>query len=213
MRRLPWLEDFNTHLHADPAAEAPPPPPQGEPDPGIEAWHEGFLAGYRAARADTARHSQDIAANLTCRITVIEQDLVAMADQSAATIGGLLIDILAAALPPDWPAPRLPSITDAIRPIFDLEPRLHLGPKQPGEMSFRALPALYAALDSGDWDLVLRWHQAAADVNPADLAARIRQAVAPGDEAAMTVAEPHHAESEAPASGDLDPQKVPPASD
>ncbi|MFL5287492.1 MAG: hypothetical protein ACJ8AW_42585 [Rhodopila sp.] len=213
MRRLPWLADFNTHLHADPAAEAPPPPPQDEPDPRIEAWHEGFLAGYRAARADTVRHSQHIADTLTRRIAAIEQDLAAAADKSAATIGGLLIDILAAALPPGWSATRLQPITDAIRPIFDLEPRLHLCPKQPGGTPFRDLPALYAALESGDWDLALRWHQAAADIDPAAMTAGIGQAVAFPGAANPTVAEPHHAEPDAPPPVDSDPQKVPHASE
>jgi hypothetical protein len=217
MRRLPWLEDFNTHRpHAEPAAEAPPPLPQDEPDPRLEAWTEGFLAGCRAARADAARLSQDVAADLTRRVAAIEQDLAAMADQSAATIGGLLIDVLAAALPPDWPAARLAPIVEAIRPIFDLEPRLHIRPKQPGEASFRDLPALYKALDAGDWDLATRWHQAASDSDPPGLTARIRQAIVPAageTDTAATVAQPHHTEAGERAPVDPDRPKVSPAAD
>jgi hypothetical protein len=210
MRSLPWLEDFNTHLHPDPAVEAPPPPPADEPDPRIEAWTEGFLAGCRAARADAARASQDLAAALTARVAAIEQELAAMADQSATTVGGLLIDILAAALPAGWPAARLAAITEAIRPIFELEPRLRLCPKQPGEMSFRDLPALHAALDSGDWDLATSWHQAAADSDPSAIADRLRRAIGTD---ADTVARSHHAGAEVPARADPDGLMVSPIPD
>jgi hypothetical protein len=217
MRRLPWLEDFNTRRpHADPPAEAPSLPPQDEPDPRLDAWTEGFLAGCRAARADAARLNQDIAADLARRVAAIEHDLVAMVDQSAATVGGLLIDILAAALPSDWPAARLGPIVEAIRPVFDLEPRLHICPRQPGEASFRTLPALYKALDAGDWDLAARWHQAASDSDPSDLAARIRQAIAPAageTNTAATVAQPHHAGADKPAPAEPDRPKVSSAAD
>ncbi|PPQ28313.1 hypothetical protein [Rhodopila globiformis] len=198
MRSLPWLEDFNTYLHPNTVAEAPPSPPD-EPDPRIEAWTEGFLAGCRAARADAAGAGQDLAAALVTRITAIEQELAAIADRSAVTVGGMLIDILAAALPAGWPATRLAAISEAIRPIFELEPRLRLCPKQPGEMSFRDLPALQAALDSGDWDLATSWHQAAADIDPAALADRLRQPIGAD---ADTVARSHHGEAGVPATAD-----------
>jgi hypothetical protein len=191
MRRLPWFEDFNDHTaHPASAAENPSPPPDGPPDPRIEAWTEGFLAGCRATHANAAGQNQDVAAEMARRVAGIEQSLSAMADQSAVTVGGLLIDILTASLPAGWPdsaAERLEPIVDAIRPIFELEPRLHIRSSQPGEVSFHDLPDLYKALEAGDWELAVRWHQAAAEIDPPRLAAAIRHAISPGPGEALPI--------------------------
>jgi hypothetical protein len=180
MARLPWFEDFNDHAPRPAAvAEDPSPPPADLPDPRMDGWTEGFLAGYRAAGADAAGQARDVAAELTRRVAAIEDSLNAIADQSAATMGGLLLDILAAALPAGNPADGLAGIVAAIRPIFALEPRLHVSPAAPGEVSFRDLPAFYRAMEAGDWELALRWHQPGGDLDPAAMAAAIRRAVAP----------------------------------
>jgi hypothetical protein len=185
MARLPWFEDFNDHAaRPEAVAEDPPPPPDDPPDPRVEAWTEGFLAGCRASRANAAGEVREVAAELTQRVAAIEQSLGAMADQSAATMGGLLLDILAAALPAGGPAHRLEEVVAAIRPIFALEPRLHVTPAVPGEVAFRDLPALYLAMEAGDWELAVRWHQPAADIDPAGMAGALRQAI---EAEAMTV--------------------------
>lgn len=168
MPRLPWFEDFNdraavavTAVEESPAETDPP------PDPRAEAWNEGFLAGYRAGGADSVRQSQAVAAELTRRVAAIENALAAAADRSAATMGGLLLDVLGSALPPEWPADRLAEIVAAIRPIFALEPLLHVSPAVAGEVSFRDLPALYRAMEAGEWELAVRWHQPGADIDQA----------------------------------------------
>ncbi len=154
MPRLPWFEDFNDHAPRPAAvAEDPPPPLDDPPDPRMEGWTEGFLAGCGAERANAAGQTRDVAAELTRRVAAIEDSLDAIAEHSAATMGGLLLDILAAALPPGWPADRLEEVVAAIKPIFALEPRLHISPAVPGEVSFRDLPAFYRAMEAGDWDL------------------------------------------------------------
>jgi len=186
---VPWFEDFNDRAaQPETAIEAPPPPVDDRPDPRVEAWTEGFLAGCRASHASAAHESRDFAAVLTRRVADIEGNLAAIADQSAATMGGLLIDMLTASLPPDWPADRLREIVAAIRPIFALEPRLQIRSDQPGEVSFRDLPGLYRAMEAGDWELAVRWHQAGADIDSADLAGAVRQAVGSvSDEASQSV--------------------------
>jgi hypothetical protein len=173
MTRLPWFEDFNDYAVAPAAAEDPPLPPDDTPDPRIEAWTEGFLAGCRAARADTGHQSRAVAAELSRRVAGIEDNLAAIADQSAATMGGLLLDLLAASAPPGLPAERLAEIVAAIRPIFALEPRLHISPAVPGEVSFHDLLAIYTDLGSGDCELAIRWHQPGADLGPQVLAQAI----------------------------------------
>jgi len=193
MPRVPWFEDFNDRAApAETTIEAPPPPADDPPDPHIETWTEGFLAGFRASQASAVRESRDVAAALTKRVADIEENLAAMADQSAATMGGLLIDMLTASLPPDWPldwpADRLREIVAAIRPIFALEPRLQFSSAQPGEVSFRDLPGLYRVVEAGDWELAVRWHQAGADIASADLVSAVRQAIGSvGDEASPPV--------------------------
>jgi hypothetical protein len=183
MARLPWFEDFNDHAPRPTAmAEDPPPPPLELPDPRMEGWTEGFLAGCRASNAATAGQARTVAAELTQRVAAIEASLNAMADQSAATMGGLLLDILGAALPPGHPADGLYEIVKAIKPIFELEPRLRITPAVPGEVSFRDLPAFYRAMEAGDWELALRWHQPGAEI---DAAAALRRAIVP--QAAKTV--------------------------
>nr|WP_294550250.1 hypothetical protein [uncultured Rhodopila sp.] len=189
MARPPWFEDFNDHAPRPAAvAEDPPSPPGDLPDPRMEGWTEGFLAGCRAGSAGAAGQARDVAAELTQRVAAIEDSLNAIANQSAATMGGLLLDILAAVLPPAAPADRLEEaapadrleeIVAAIRPIFALEPRLHVSPAVPGEVSFRDLPAFYRAMEAGDWELALRWHQPGGDIDPAGMAASIRRAIAP----------------------------------
>nr|WP_294512815.1 hypothetical protein [uncultured Rhodopila sp.] len=188
MARLPWFEDFNDQtVRPVAAADDPPVPREPPPDPGTESWTEGFLAGCRAAAANTAAHSQTVAAKLTQRVFAIEDSLSAIADAHAATVGGLLLDILAAALPPEWPADRLEDVVAAIRPIFALEPRLHVTPAVPGEVAFRDLLHLYQAMEAGDWELAVRWHQPGADSDPAERTDAIRQAIEPRGASAMTV--------------------------
>lgn len=169
MARLPWFEDFNDYAVRPPAAaEDPPAPPDEAPDPRAEAWTEGFLAGCQSTLASTGRQSHAMAAEITRRVVEIEDNLAAMADQSAATMGGLLLDLLLAS---DSRADRLEQIVAAIRPIFALEPRLHISPAVPGEVSFRDLPALCAAIETGEGELAVRWHQAGAGIGPQALSA------------------------------------------
>jgi hypothetical protein len=160
-------------------AEDPPPPPVDLPDPRMEGWTEGFLAGCRANSAGAPGQARDVAAELTKRVAAIEDRLDAIADQSAATMGGLLLDILAAVLPAHRPADGLDEIINAIKPIFALEPRLRISPAVPGEVSFRDLPAFYRAMEAGDWELALCWHQPGADIAPDEMAAAIRRAIGP----------------------------------
>src|SRR5271165_2211916 len=153
MPRLPWFEDFNDRAaQPETTIEAPSSPADDPPDPHAEAWTEGFLAGCRASHASAACENRDVAAVLTKRVADIEENLAAIVDQSAVTMGGLLIEMLTASLPPDWPADRLREIVAAIRPIFALEPRLEVRSGQPGEVSFRDLPRLYRAMEAGDWE-------------------------------------------------------------
>jgi hypothetical protein len=174
MRRLPWFEDFNDHAaRPEAVAEDPPPPTETPSDPLKDAWTEGFLAGCRATSAGAAHLHHDVAATFTRRVTEMAQELAAMADQSAATMGGLLIDILATAVPPGPPADKLNDIVAAIRPIFALEPRLHVRPGKAGEVKLHDLPALYKAMDAGDWELAVRWHQPGAEIDPSKLAASL----------------------------------------
>jgi len=187
MARQPWFEDFNDHAtRPEAVAEEAPQPPDNLPDPRMEGWTEGFMAGCRAASANAAGRPREVAAELTRRVAAVEACLAAIADQSAATMGGLLLDILTAALPPGCPADRLEEIVAAIRPIFALEPRLPISPAVPGEVAFRDLPAFYRAMDAGDWELALRWHQPGADIDPAEIASALHRAIAP-PEAAMKV--------------------------
>nr|WP_294527152.1 hypothetical protein [uncultured Rhodopila sp.] len=188
MARLPWFEDFNDKtVRAAPAVEELPAPPEPVPDPRLEAWTEGFLAGCRATAASNAETSQAITAELATRVAAIEDSLAAIADGHAATVGGLLLDILAAARPPEWPADALEAVVAAIRPIFALEPRLHVTPAAPGEVSFRDLPHLYKAMEAGDWELAVRWHQPGVSTDAATLADAIRQAIEPHEASAMPV--------------------------
>lgn len=178
MARLPWFEDFNDHAVRPPtAAENPHPLPEAVPDPRLEAWTEGFLAGCRAGNADSQRQTRTAAAELIRRVTKIEDSLASIADRSAATMGLLLIDALAAALPPDWPADRLAEIVAAIRPVFALEPRLHISPAVKGEVPLHELPAFFEAMQGGDPGFIVRWHQPGADGDPASLAGALRQAI------------------------------------
>jgi hypothetical protein len=177
MHRLPWFQDFNDRVTpSESAAEEPPPPPEEPADRRLEAWTEGFLAGCRAS---ASAHSRDVAAELKRQVAEIERSLAMIADQSAATMGGLLIDMLAASAPPGWPADRLGAVVEVIRPIFELEPRLHIQSREPGAVSFRDLPALYRALESGDWDLTLRWDQVGAGIDRSEMTVALRQAIGP----------------------------------
>jgi hypothetical protein len=194
MARLPWFEDFNDHaIRPPPEAEEPRPPPDEAPDPRTEAWTEGFLAGCRAGDAESTRQSRGAAAELCRRVAAIEHTLAAIADQSAATVGLLLLDVLTAALPPGWPADRLAAIVAAIRPIFALEPRLHISPAVEGELPLHDLPALAEAMQVGNRELVVRWHSPAGDNDPADLAGAVRQAISP--EASRSPSPAEHAKS------------------
>jgi hypothetical protein len=165
MQRLFWIEDFNDPSSRPlPAPEPPPALPEPDPDPRPDAWTEGFLAGHRAASANAAA---DITAELVSRIADMEKTLATIADQSAATVAGLLIDMLAAARPPDWPADtadRLAKVQEAIRPVFALEPLLPLGHVQPGDIALADLPGLLKAV---------KWNAAGAGLDAARLARAI----------------------------------------
>ncbi len=78
----------------------------------------------------------------------------------------------------------------AIRPIFALEPRLHISPAMPGEVSFSDLPALYSAIEAGDAELAVRWHQPGAGPGPQALAAALGARDAAGHPAEQAVAMP-----------------------
>jgi hypothetical protein len=101
------------------------------------------------------------------RLAEIEEKLQAMANQSAAIMGGLLIDMLTEALPQDWPdalTDRVQAVSKAIRPVFTLDPKLQISIEpmgEPmGEIAFRDLPGFYKALETSqpaDLPLGLRW--------------------------------------------------------
>lgn len=185
MRRLLWLEDFNER-GAAPAPEeeqevtdieqpAPPPPP----DPRREAWVEGFMAGCRRNQHNSTHESQALAADLTRRLSDMEQRLEELANESATLVGGLLIDMLLAALPDDWPfgvAEKLREVIEAVRPVFALDPKLQINADPPAELAFRDLPGFYRALQDSpaiEWPLGIRWPSGDARGAIANLAAAI----------------------------------------
>ena len=170
MRPLLWLEDFNERPPEPPPVEHEAedvahlePEPDAQPDPCAEAWSDGFLAGSRLNQQNAHEPGQRFAVDLSRRLAEIEEKLEAVANNSAVAMGGLLIDILTAALPDDWPASvaeRLHAITEAIRPVFSLDPMLQIRTDPPGEIAYRDLPGFYKILESSqasDWPLDTRW--------------------------------------------------------
>jgi hypothetical protein len=170
MRSLHWLEDFNDR--------PPEPPPSAEdlqgdlfeaadtlppPDPVAEAWNEGFLAGCRAGLRNARDDRGDALAELRRRVAAIEDRLQAIADQAAADIGGLLIDMLRHALPEDCPASvqeRLNEAVEAVRPMFVIGPKFRIATEPPGEIAFHDLAGLYKVLEAShppEWPVGVSW--------------------------------------------------------
>lgn len=188
MRPLLWLEDFNDRAPEPPPAEQPAedladpdPEPDVQPDPCAEAWSDGFLAGSRLNQQNTQEPAQGFAVDLTRRLAEVEKALEAIANNAAVAMGGLLIDMLAAALPDDWPpsvADRLHGITETIRPLFAVEPRLQIQTDPPGEIAYRDLPGFYKFLEasqSSDWPLGTRWQ---AQATPQQVADKLKAIIA-----------------------------------
>ncbi len=188
MRPLLWLEDFNDRAPELPPAEQqaedvtdPDLEPDVQPDPCAEAWSDGFLAGSRLNQQNTQEPGQGFALDLSRRLAEVEKKLEAIADNAAVAVGGLLIDMLAAALPDDWPATvaeRLHGIAEAIRPVFSLEPMLQIHTDPPGEIAYRDLPGFYKILEASqasDWPLGTRWQVQAA---PDQITDTLRAAIA-----------------------------------
>jgi hypothetical protein len=186
MRPVLWLEDFNdqfetTAANAEQAGEAEfehaPPPP----DPRLEGWNEGFLAACRMFQANQEEAQEDPAAELMRRVAEIEAHLQETAQNAASLMAGFLLDLLKDALPDGFPEPasaRLDKVIEAIRPVFELDPRLQLPGEPPGELSFRDLPAFHRALRDGFGaaaPLSLRW---AAPVRPAEQLPALQAAIA-----------------------------------
>ena len=170
MRPLLWLEDFNDRPSDPPPVEQqaedaidPDPEPEILPDPCAEAWSDGFLAGSRLNQQNAREPVHGFAADLGRRLAEIEERLEAVADNAALAMGGLLVDMLAAALPDNWPAEvadRLHGIAEAIRPVFALDPMLQVHTDPPGEIAYRDLPGFYKVLEASqasDWPLGTRW--------------------------------------------------------
>ena len=103
MARLPWFEDFNDHaIRPPPEAEEPRPPPDERPTrarrPGPRAFSPDAAPVTPRARAKAGAPPR-----MCRRVAAIEHTLAAIADQSAATVGLLLLDVLTAALPAGRP--------------------------------------------------------------------------------------------------------------
>jgi hypothetical protein len=161
-----WLEDFN-----DPAPQLalsepepePDPLPQPIPDPRLEGWHEGFIAGHRQAMLEVEQRKLSLTAELTQRLQDLEPRLEDIAADSAAQMGGLLIDMLQRAVPDDWPQSfkeRLADVIDAVRPSFYLDPKLTLHFNPPGQIDFRDLPGFarrLETLEATDWAVTIHW--------------------------------------------------------
>ena len=188
MRPLLWLEDFNdrppdpspVEQQAEDVME-PGPEPEVLPDPCAEAWSDGFLAGSRLNQQNTREPVQGFAADLGQRLAEIEEKLEAIANNAAVTMAGLLVDMLAAALPDDWPAAvadRLHGITEAIRPVFSLAPMLEVHTDPPGEIAYQDLPGFYKILEASqasDWPLGIRWQ---VQTTPEQITDKLKAAIA-----------------------------------
>lgn len=168
MLALPWLEDFNDpppQAALPPPEAAPPEPEQAEPtpDPRLEGWQEGYLAGHRQAMLQAAQANPPLTEELCRRITDLEGQLEAIAAQSSAQMGELLIDMLAHVVPDDWEEPvraKLAAVIAAVKPSFWLAPRLRLHLDPPVDVALRDLPALARLLDEAhatDLAVTLRW--------------------------------------------------------
>ena len=187
MRALLWLEDFNdqpsdphpVEQHAEDVTQPNPEPEDVSPDPFAEAWSDGFLAGSRLNQPHEP--GQGFAADLSRRLAEMEEKLETIANNSAVAMGGLLIDLLAAALPQDWPADiadRLHAITEAIRPVFSLDPMLQIHTDPPGEIAYRDLPGFYKTLEASqasEWPLGTRWQ---AQATPEQVTGKLQAAIA-----------------------------------
>lgn len=182
MRALTWLEDFNEYPpETEPAEAAPPEDQPHEPDPRVEAWTEGFHAGWRQAM-ETAANSQPgmAAADLIRHIEAVHADLDQIAARSAAQMGALLIDMLARVLPEDWPksaAERLPKVIEAVRPAFHLNPVLFLHTDPPGQLAFHDLPGLVRLADETrktEFPVTIAW---STHAEPSQLVDALKQAL------------------------------------
>jgi hypothetical protein len=165
MSPLPWLEDFNDPppQRALPEPEPEPDPlPEPIPDPRLEGWHEGFIAGHRQAILEAGQRRPPIAAALIQRLEQLDTQLQEIAANSAAQMGGLLIEMLAKAAPETWDAAlreKLGQVIEAVLPSFHLEPALRLHTPL-GFVGFRDLPGFaktLESLDDTDWAVTLHW--------------------------------------------------------
>lgn len=165
MSHLLWLEDFNEpppQLALPEPEPDPDPLPEPIPDPRMEGWHEGFIAGHRQALLEVAQRRQPITASLIQRLEQLDVQLAEIAANSAAQMGGLLIEMLAKAAPEEWDAAvreKLGKVIEAVLPSFHLEPSLHVHTPL-GIIGFQDLPGFAKTLESledTDWAVTLHW--------------------------------------------------------
>jgi hypothetical protein len=188
MTTLPWLEDFNDQ---PPQADAPQPEldpapiTEAEPDPRLEGWQEGFIAGHRQAMLQRAQDKPALTAVLCEQITKLQDKLDGIAENAAAQISELLVEMLAASIPPDWPEPmqaRLADVIAAVKPSFWLDPKLHIRLDPPALISLQDLPALASHLDTWqetDWAVAWHWDTGhSPDATRTALQAALRDPVA-----------------------------------
>ncbi len=187
MSHLLWLEDFNEpppRLALPEPEPEPEPLPEPIPDPRLEGWHEGFIAGHRQAMLEAARRKQSITEALIQGLDHLDTQLEEIAANSAAQIGGLLIDMLARAVPETWDAAvreTLGRVIDAVLPSFYLEPSLRLHTPD-GLVRFRDLPGFAKALETleaTDWAITLHWDVAKL---PEAILPDLQAAIASGDQ-------------------------------
>lgn len=181
MKFLSWLEDFNEYAPepepAEPEIQEELPP---DPDPRQEGWTEGFIAGWNQAMESARPEASPATIELIHRIEQLETQLRDIAALSAAQMGELVIDMLARAVPPDWPQPvaeRLGKVIEAVRPAFWLDPKLHLHGEVPGELGFHDLPGFARAIEQmqeSAWPVTIQWDTQA---NPEQMTEALREAL------------------------------------
>ncbi|HVY16644.1 MAG TPA: hypothetical protein VHB27_15575 [Rhodopila sp.] len=184
-----WLEDFNDpppHLALPEPEPEPDPLPEPVSDPRLEGWHEGFIAGHRRAIREVEQRKPALTEQLIGRLRDLETKLEAIAADSAAQMGGLLVDMLRHAVPEDWPdtvKDRLAQVIEAVRPSFYLDPKLFLHLDTPGQLDFADLPGFarrLETLETTDWAVTIRWD---VEKLPETVLPALRAAVAGEDQA------------------------------
>jgi hypothetical protein len=185
-----WLEDFNDpppQLALPEPEPEPEPLPEPIPDPRMEGWHEGFMVGYRQAMLEVEQRKPSLTADLTQCLLDLETRLADIAAESAAQMGGLLVDMLQRAAPDDWPHSfhnRLAEVVEAVRPSFYLDPKLLLHLDPPALLDFRDLPGFARRLDTleaTDWAVTIHWD---VEKPPERVLPELTAAVAGEDQAA-----------------------------